>query len=399
MTSSRSGRSSRRASRAAGLRVGSVKSPSGAPGRSEQLRQRFAEDEPVRACEGRERVGPHVGVDRVRRGDAARREQHAEIEGALERTIGEPEPAADPARSAAGRARDRPGCRRARRRRRRPCSRPLPRARACASTRRRRGPTPRAGQRSRSAAAPLAARRARRRTRRGSARAVPPGARRPPRPRPRARSAPAGPRRQGSPRRGRPAPRPSRATRRAAHRASRRAGAVPAACRAAPPAAASAIVRSSSSSATPSRSAGRRSRGRGLAGRDVAAGAVGVLEADGQQRRPPGDASTGDVHSGRAHLVEQPAPGLVVAHLADRHDVERLRRPRPEQDRRVVRDDVQLAVVPHVEQARGTALVAPEVVRAFQGEEDARPDAAHADQAGEARLSAASDELPLRVLR
>ncbi len=133
----------------------------------------------------------------------------------------------------------------------------------------------------------------------------------------------------------------------------------------------------------------RQRRGGGVAGGDVAPAAVGVLEADREQRRPLGHhPDEVQVHAGSRHLPTQAPAGLVAPHAAHRHHVEgRLRRPGAQQHRRVVRDDVQLAVVADVEQPRGPALLAAEVVLALEREDEPAADPAHAQQPPVGRLA------------
>ena len=111
------------------------------------------------------------------------------------------------------------------------------------------------------------------------------------------------------------------------------------------------------------------------------------------------------VHPGLLHLLQKPAPRVVIAHLTDGKNGEAW----SPADLDIVRDDVQLAVIAAIQKAPAAALLAPQRVVAVQSEEDARADAAGADQRA---VAAAADvhaqrrpyrlpsyaQIPLRVL-
>jgi hypothetical protein len=120
----------------------------------------------------------------------------------------------------------------------------------------------------------------------------------------------------------------------------------------------------------------------------VAAAAVGVLEADAEEGRVAGHrVHEAHVHTRRLHLRAETPARLVLPDLADGEDVEEpALAPRAEEHGRVVGDDVELAVVPHVEEPFRAALVPPEVVVSLEGEEDSGPDAPDADEAAERRV-------------
>ncbi len=112
------------------------------------------------------------------------------------------------------------------------------------------------------------------------------------------------------------------------------------------------------------------------------------------------------VHPGRGHLTPQTASRFVLPDRAHGDDVKGIAgSARAEKHRRVVGDDVELAVVADVQETGGAALVPAEVVVPLEGEEDAGADSPHAHEYGDmappARGAARSrsEELPLRMLR
>ena len=95
-------------------------------------------------------------------------------------------------------------------------------------------------------------------------------------------------------------------------------------------------------------------------------------------------------------LVAKPSTGLIVAHAA--HGMYRDSRPRrSEEHREVVRDDVQLAVVPRIAQAREPAFLSSQGTVLFQEERDAPPYPAGADDAVEEVRPAVHGTQPAHV--
>ena len=118
-------------------------------------------------------------------------------------------------------------------------------------------------------------------------------------------------------------------------------------------------------------------RAGGVGGGEVPAVAVGIDEAEGEERAVAGRAADEvDADAGLFHFRDQAAAGVFVADLADGVGLEL----GAEQGLDVVRDDVELAVVLAVEEPAASAFFAAEGVVGVEAEDHAPADSADADQ-------------------
>lgn len=107
----------------------------------------------------------------------------------------------------------------------------------------------------------------------------------------------------------------------------------------------------------------------------VAAVAVRVLEADGEEGRSAGRRDHRSVEPCRVHLLHESPPSAILADFADRDHGDAVAEKLPE----VVADDVEFAVVPAFKQVGLAALLAAEGAVSLQRQEDARADTAGPD--------------------
>src|SRR5438034_7464552 len=83
------------------------------------------------------------------------------------------------------------------------------------------------------------------------------------------------------------------------------------------------------------------------------------------------------VHASSGQFAEHKLSGCIVPYLTNWNHAKLLA---PEQFRNVVTDDVQLAVVPHIEQTARPAFVSSECVVALEGEQNSRSQTSHSYQ-------------------
>src|SRR5690349_5560308 len=132
--------------------------------------------------------------------------------------------------------------------------------------------------------------------------------------------------------------------------------------------------------------------GRGVAGCNIAAHAVGILKAHAEHGGRTGYTFyVICVHAGSAHFGHHLPPGRICAHFANGNNAEVAPWAGSQQPGHVMADDVQFAVIADVEQPAEAALLAPQCVIFIQGKENAAADSANADQ------TAIFKEIPAQV--